>query len=57
MNGVTGLTAQDLQLSKELEEELNRDEMATDKDDAPIGCWVHFTQFLSSEYLSCPVVT
>ncbi len=47
----TGLTAAgDLALSKELEEELNRDEVA-DREDAPQGCWAIFTKFISSKFL------
>ena len=35
-------------LSKELEEELNRD--SATKEDSSTGCWVSFTKFVASEF-------
>ena len=39
----------EVKLSKELEEELNRDQGTGKDDGGPKGCWAGFTTFISSK--------
>ncbi len=43
------LTPETGEFSKELEEELNRDQTMVGDDQGPIGCWQKFTALVSSK--------
>ncbi len=43
-----GNAEDDVKMTKELEEELNREDIGGKEDQAPVGCWATFTGFISS---------